>query len=120
MGICLATGWNCTRWRCRCCRSAAIGAADRLGAALTRIDKTLLLRDLAYWLIRNDWTSAPLERIRERIAAPLPGMAQVEASADEVYRMLLERSGLRREPLDGQTDFVRWRRPAAGGRASGG
>lgn len=33
-------------------------------------------------------------------------MAQVHASADEVYRVLLERSGLLREPVEGQTDFV--------------
>jgi hypothetical protein len=76
------------------------------GAALTRTDKTLLLRDIAYWLIRNGWTSASSERVRERIEAKLAGMAQVEVSADEVYRVLLERSGLLREPVEGQTDFV--------------
>lgn len=75
-------------------------------AALTRTDKTLLLRDIAYWLIRNGWSSAPSARVRERIAAKLTGMAQVEVSPDEVYRMLLERSGLLREPVAGQTDFV--------------
>lgn len=75
-------------------------------AALTRTDKTLLLRDIAYWLIRNGWSSAPSARVRERIAAKLTGMAQVEVSPDEVHRMLLERSGLLREPMAGQTDFV--------------
>jgi hypothetical protein len=74
--------------------------------ALTRTDKTLLLRDIAYWLIRNAWTSAPAGRVRERVATKLAGMVQVDASADEVYRMLLERSGLLREPVAGQTDFV--------------
>lgn len=74
--------------------------------ALTRTAQTLLLRDLAYWLIRNGWTSAPAERVRERIAAKLAGMTPVDGDAGEVYRLLLERSGLLREPVAGQTDFI--------------
>lgn len=73
---------------------------------LTRTDQSLLLRDLAYRLIRNGWASAPTDRVREWLAAKLTGMAQITASADAVYRLLLERSGLLREPVAGQTDFV--------------
>jgi hypothetical protein len=75
-------------------------------AGFSRTDKTLLLRDIAYWLIRNGWTSASADRVRTRIAAKLMGMVQIRAYADEIYRMLLERSGLLREPVAGQTDFV--------------
>lgn len=74
--------------------------------SLSRTDKTLLLRDIAYWLIRNGWTSAASDRVRERIAAKLSGMAHIGAAADDVYRVLLERSGLLREPVAGQVDFV--------------
>jgi hypothetical protein len=42
----------------------------------------------------------------ERIAAKLRGMVQVRATPAQVYRVLLERSGLLREPVEGQTDFV--------------
>lgn len=73
--------------------------------ALSQTEKTLLLRDIAYWLIRNEWSSAPADRVRERVAAKLPGMA-VRADPDQVYRALLERSGLLREPVEGQVDFV--------------
>ncbi|MEV0650830.1 NACHT domain-containing protein [Phytomonospora sp. NPDC050363] len=76
------------------------------GLALSRTDKKVLLRDIAYWLIRNDWTSAPSDRVRERIRTKLTSMAQVSADADAVYRLLLERSGLIREPVEGSTDFV--------------
>lgn len=76
------------------------------GPALSRTELTLLLRDIAYWLIDNGWSSAPADRVRGRIAAKLVGMSQVTAGTDEVYRVLLERTGLIREPTEGQTDFV--------------
>jgi hypothetical protein len=79
---------------------------DDAGAALSRTDKTLLLQDIAYWLLRNKWATAPADRVIERIAVKLRGMAQVRAGAAEIYAVLLERSGLLREPVEGQTDFV--------------
>jgi hypothetical protein len=79
---------------------------DDAGTALSRTDKTLLLQDIAYWLLRNKWSTAPANRVTERIAAKLRGMAQIRTGADEVYVILLERSGLLREPVEGQTDFV--------------
>ncbi|MGC4755639.1 NACHT domain-containing protein [Micromonospora trifolii] len=79
----------------------------RLDASgLSRTDKTLLLRDIAYWLIRNDRSSAPAERIRSHIATKLQSMTQIRSTADEVYRLLLERTGLLREAVEGETDFV--------------
>ncbi|MEU5549845.1 NACHT domain-containing protein [Micromonospora sp. NPDC047793] len=73
---------------------------------LSRTDKTLLLRDIAYWLVRNGWSAVPADRVRARIAAKLQSMAQISASANEVYQLLLERSGLIREAVEGETDFV--------------
>jgi len=55
------------------------------GPVLSRTELTLLLRDIAYWLV---------------------GMSQITAGTDETYRVLLERTGLIREPTEGQTDFV--------------
>jgi NACHT conflict system protein/NACHT domain-containing protein len=74
--------------------------------SLTRTDQTLILRDLAYWFIRNGWTSAQAQRVRERVASKLSGMTKIKASPDDVYRLLAERSGLLREPVEGHTDFV--------------
>src|SRR5262249_34646394 len=64
------------------------------------------LQDIAYWLLRNGWATAPAKRAIERIEAKLRGMVQVRATPAQVYRVLLERSGLLREPVEGQTDFV--------------
>ncbi|GIG60384.1 ATP-binding protein [Longispora fulva] len=73
---------------------------------LSRTQKTLLLQELAYWLIRNGWSDAGFDEAADRIAARLAGMPQVGATAPEVLRHLLERSGLLREPVDGRVDFV--------------
>ncbi|WP_162908021.1 NACHT domain-containing protein [Allorhizocola rhizosphaerae] len=73
---------------------------------LTRTAKTLLLQDIAYWLIRNGWTEAPIPRAVERIATLLPNLPSISLNADAVYQHVLERSGLIREPIHGHTDFV--------------
>ncbi|MGC5288935.1 NACHT domain-containing protein [Micromonospora sp. DT231] len=73
---------------------------------LTRTTKTLLLQDVAYWLIRNSWSEVPTSRVVERIGTRLPNLPAIEANAEEVYRHLLERSGLIREPVHGRTNFV--------------
>ncbi|MGY0232469.1 NACHT domain-containing protein [Longispora urticae] len=73
---------------------------------LARTQKTLLLQELAYWLIRNGWSDAGFEEAADRIARRLDGMPQVGATAPEVLRHLLERSGLLQEPVDGRVDFV--------------
>jgi len=74
--------------------------------SLSRTDKSLLLRDIAYWLIRNGWSSAPADRVRSRIETKLRTMVQITSTPADVYRELLERSGLIREQVEGETDFV--------------
>jgi hypothetical protein len=73
---------------------------------INRVDKTLILEDLAYWLVRNGLSSAPQERVVERLETQLAGLHRVKGSAVEVLRHLLDRSGLLRMPVDGQIDFV--------------
>ncbi|WP_051766143.1 NACHT domain-containing protein [Saccharothrix syringae] len=75
-------------------------------AGLSRTRKALLLGDLAYWFIRNDLTDAPVSRAVEQVERRLTSMPEVRASAEAVYRHLLERSGLLREPVEGRVDFV--------------
>ena len=73
---------------------------------LSRTEKTLLLQDIAYWLIRNGWSDAEKRQVVERIKAKLVYMSQISVRPDTVYRNLLERSGLIREPIAGRVDFV--------------
>jgi hypothetical protein len=73
---------------------------------LNRTRKTLLLADLAYWFIRNDFTDAAVDRVTEHLRRRLNGMSEVACDVAEVYRHLLERTGLLREPIENRVDFV--------------
>jgi hypothetical protein len=74
--------------------------------SMSRIDQTLMLQDLAYWLVRNSLARASAERVLERLAAKLSDLHRVHANANEVLRHLLDRSGLLRMPAEGEIDFV--------------
>ncbi|GLZ33400.1 hypothetical protein Lesp02_55880 [Lentzea sp. NBRC 105346] len=75
-------------------------------AGLERTEKILLLGDLAYWLIRNGNSDVEIPRAIARFEERLATMPQVKASGADVYRHLLERSGLLREPVEGRIDFI--------------
>lgn len=71
--------------------------------------QVLLLERLAYWLIRNGRSQLEQDDAVALIEQVLPGMrrdALGSASAEEVYRRLLTRSGLLRTPAEGLVDFV--------------
>ncbi|MGA4838618.1 NACHT domain-containing protein [Streptomyces sp. G45] len=66
------------------------------------------LKRLAYWLIRNERTR--LERrhavdLVERLRPSVPQLARA-GSAEDVLRLLLDRSGILREPAEGAVDFI--------------
>jgi hypothetical protein len=74
--------------------------------ALGRTEQTLLLSDLAYWLIRNGWSDAAREEAIDRLTLKIQAMPQVEADPTQVYQVLLVRTGLLREQVEGRVDFV--------------
>ena len=76
------------------------------GPDLSYTDKILILQDLAYWLIRNGLSDAPLDRAVERVQRRLVSLRRLSADPDTVFRQLLVRSGLLREPVVGRIDFV--------------
>ncbi|MET8679251.1 NACHT domain-containing protein [Streptomyces sp. NPDC004647] len=67
-----------------------------------------LLQRLAYWLIRNGRTELDRGHAERIIAEALPSVpsAASQGDADQVFRHLLLRSGLLREPTAGAVDFV--------------
>lgn len=73
---------------------------------LTRTDKLLLLQDIAFWLIRNGWSDASADRVVAQVGRSLLPLHQVSAEPADVFRDLMERSGLLREPAAGRVDFV--------------
>ncbi len=76
------------------------------GVRLSLTEKLVLLRNLAYWLVRNGHTDIPAEDAEARLTAKLPSMGQIDASPHQVFRHLLDRGGVLREPVPGRIDFV--------------
>nr|WSX52548.1 NACHT domain-containing protein [Streptomyces sp. NBC_00974] len=79
------------------------------GVYLSRDEQTLLLQRLAYWLIRNGQVEAATDEAIGMIAESLDAMPQVKAQGTDpqtVFRHLLIRSGLLREPVPGSVHFV--------------
>jgi NACHT conflict system protein/NACHT domain-containing protein len=73
---------------------------------LERSVKMILLGDLAYWLIRNEHSDSDVSRVVQRIDGRLGSMPQIKDSSADVFRHLLDRTGLLREPAEGRVDFV--------------
>jgi hypothetical protein len=88
-----------------------LGRRDRArqitsAAELTTTAQTVLLQDLAFWLLRNGWSDAPLERVEEQVARSRRNLPRVDATPWSLLRHLLERSGLLRQPTAGRVDFI--------------
>ncbi|QQM42571.1 NACHT domain-containing protein [Streptomyces liliifuscus] len=75
---------------------------------LSELPQIQLLQRLAYWLIRNNQAEMDRERAERIIADALPSLPAVASQGDApvIYRYLLIRSGLLREPAVGTVEFV--------------
>ena len=65
-----------------------------------------LLGDLALWLVRNGAAEASEQAARQVIAASAASLPSAPEDADGLYRHLILRSGLLREPTTEHVDFV--------------
>jgi len=75
------------------------------GLRLSLRQKQLLLQGLAYWLVRNGYTDAPRDRALGALD-PIVERIAPDATSEQVFDHLLERTGLLREPVAGRIDFV--------------
>ena len=73
---------------------------------LGRREKEILLRVFAWWLLNNGKSFAQRKDLEDLVAARLEGMPRVDATASEVVRHLLIRSGLLRQPAEDRVDFI--------------
>ncbi len=73
---------------------------------LSLTEKLVLLRHLAYWLVRNGHTDATATATQRRVEAKLRSMGQISITPHTVFRHLLDRGGVLREPVPGRVDFV--------------
>ncbi|WP_329342042.1 NACHT domain-containing protein [Streptomyces sp. NBC_01352] len=78
------------------------------GVVLSREEQTALLQRLAYWMIRNGQVEADRRDVIAMLHEWLAAMPQVgeQGDAEQVFTHLLIRSGLLREPVPGDVDFV--------------
>ncbi|WP_414506336.1 NACHT domain-containing protein [Streptomyces sp. NEAU-L66] len=67
-----------------------------------------LIQKLAYWMIRNGRSEMDRADAIELLEHALPAMPKIadQGTAEEIYRHLLIRSGLLREPSAGSMDFI--------------
>ncbi|MGW9439241.1 NACHT domain-containing protein [Streptomyces sp. NPDC055607] len=73
---------------------------------ITLLQKQRILGVFAYWLLRNKLTDATEQQAVSQIDLALNSMPAVLASGREVYKYLLVRSGLLRQPVEGRVDFI--------------
>lgn len=72
---------------------------------LTRKQKLVLLTELAWWMLRNDYAVVSHEAARAQVEVALKLMS-IERSGEDVLALLLARTGLLRQPAADQIDFV--------------
>ncbi len=89
-------------------RARRISLADYPAAALSYEQKSLLLSDLAYWLVRNGQTEASVDIVDERLTRRLGGIVGVPHGlrGADACQLFMERSGILREPVKGTVDFT--------------
>lgn len=73
---------------------------------ITRQQKEVLLQDIAFWLLINGFSDAKTEDVENLLAEKIEAMPRLKGSAAEVLKLLLLRSGLIREPVEGRIDFI--------------
>ncbi|MFJ9415426.1 NACHT domain-containing protein [Streptomyces sp. NPDC101227] len=87
-------------------RERAMVATD--GVELTRQPKIQLLQKLAHWMLINGRSEMDRDTAIATLAEHLPAIpdAARQGGPEEVFRHLLNRTGLLREPTPGTVDFV--------------
>lgn len=87
-------------------RERAMAATD--GIELTRQPKIQLLQKLAHWMLVNGRSEMDRATAVGTLARHLPAIpdAARQGGPEEVFRHLLNRTGLLREPTPGTVDFV--------------
>ncbi|MEU8730571.1 NACHT domain-containing protein [Streptomyces tendae] len=76
------------------------------GVRLAYATQVQLLQKLAWWLIRNSRHEMDRDEARGIVDRALPALNLDGAGGEEVYRALLLRSGLLREPAEDRVDFL--------------
>ncbi|MGW0734055.1 NACHT domain-containing protein [Streptomyces sp. NPDC002851] len=78
------------------------------GIDLPRQPKVQLLQKLAHWMLINNRSEMDRELAVDILAQHLPAVPEAarQGDAEQIYRHLLNRTGLLREPTPGSVDFI--------------
>jgi hypothetical protein len=87
-------------------RDAARDIPSSKELSLNLSDKIFILSDLAWRLSDNNLTELDVERTTSYIQARINTMPSVSAEVTAVFHYLMARSGILREPSQGQVDFI--------------
>ena len=73
--------------------------------------KRTLLDDLAYWMVKNEWTEVSWDSVEERLGKKLANLQTARRppwrfTPRKVLNYFLERSGMLREPIEKKIDFA--------------
>ncbi|MFF4903569.1 NACHT domain-containing protein [Streptomyces sp. NPDC001260] len=74
--------------------------------SLTLNQKQRILGHFAYWLLRNQLTDSTEEEAIGQVRIALQSMPAVESGGERVYKYLMVRSGILRQPVEGRVDFI--------------
>jgi archaellum biogenesis ATPase FlaH len=86
-------------------RDAERGVTEEI-SGFSRRRKMIILQAIAYWLVRNGWSDTTRGRAIDQVRNYLTTMPDVCAEPSVVLQVLMERSGILREPVPGRVDFV--------------
>lgn len=71
-------------------------------------EKRIILEDLAYWLLKNNWQEIDQAKAEFRLKHKLSSLTSSEKdrTGQEIFEYLVERSGVVRQPAFGFLDFI--------------
>ncbi|MFF8986441.1 NACHT domain-containing protein [Streptomyces globisporus] len=74
--------------------------------SLTLNQKQRILGHFAYWLLRNQLTDSTEDQAKGQVRIALQSMPAVQTAEFVVYKYLMVRSGILRQPVEGRVDFI--------------
>ncbi|OXM46443.1 hypothetical protein CFP71_36915 [Amycolatopsis thailandensis] len=87
-------------------RDSGRDVVDKLSEELSVDDKLQVLADLAYWYTETGLATAERDRVLYQIELSLRNFSGRHLDPEDVYRHLLLRTGVLREPVVGRVDFL--------------
>lgn len=73
---------------------------------LTSEQKLIVIQDFAYWMLQNGYSDVEFHDAEARFEGLLPGLNLQSVTGESIRRLLVQRTSLLREPVEGRVDFA--------------